>query len=315
MPGPVTAKTKFEPEFGWAKLPHPMSFREATSVTVDSKDNVYVFNRSGRWPVMVFDRAGNFLSDWGEGEFTRPHAIRADPDDNLFLADDSHIIDKRSRDGKLLMRLGEHGKPAAWQGGDPFNRPTDIAIHPSSGDLFITDGYGNSRVHHFDKDGKHIKSWGVSGSRPGQLSLPHNICMMGDDKVVVCDRENFRLQVFTLDGEFVRQRNMHRPMAIYDGRGADTSIYVAEAGAPAVQAGVKRLGLCVVVLDRDLNEVNRFGNELGGEGVDQFLAPHGMAVDSEGSVYVAEVSFTAYGSHLDPPREVPSLRKWKRVSG
>ncbi len=315
MPGPVTASTKFEPEFGWAKLPHPMNFQEATSVAVDSQDNVYVFNR-GKWPVMIFDRAGNFRNDWGDGVFDRPHGIRTDADDNLYCIDDlAHMVEKRTRDGELLMRLGERGKAAERQEGDPFNRPTDVAVHPKSGDIYVSDGYGNSRVHRYDRDGKHLLSWGEPGSRPGQFSLPHNIAMVGDDRVIVCDRENFRLQVFTLDGEFVQQVIAHRPMAIYSGRHADSNIYVAEAGAPPVQAGVKRLGLDVVIYDSEFNEVGRFGNELGGEGADQFLAPHGMAVDSEGSVYVAEVSYTAYGSQLDPPREVPSLRKWKRVSG
>lgn len=315
MPAQVTAKTKFEPEFGWAKLPHPMTFKEATSVTVDSKDNVYVFNR-GKWPVMVFDSSGNFQSTWGAGEFDRAHGIRTDADDNLYMADDlAHMVEKRSTDGKLIFRLGERGKPAAQQSGDPFNRPTDIAIHPDTGELFITDGYGNSRVHRYTPDGKLIKSWGKSGSRPGEFSLPHNICMLGTDRVVVCDRENFRLQVFTLDGEFVQQVPAHRPISIFAGKGEDKSIYVAEAGPPPVQAGVKRLGCDVVVFDHDFKEITRFGNELPGEGVDQFMSPHAMAVDSKGAVYVAEVSFTAYGSQLDPPREVVSLRKWNRVSG
>lgn len=315
MPGPVTADTKFEPVFGWAKLPHPMNFKEATSVAVDSEDNVYVFNR-GNWPLMVFDREGNFLSEWGQGEFDRPHGIRIDQEDNLYLIDDiAHMVEKRTKDGKLLMRLGERGKAAEWQEGEPFNRPTDVAVHPETGDIFVSDGYGNSRVHRFTKDGTHNLSWGEPGSRPGQFSLPHNITMLGNQHVMVCDRENFRLQIFTLDGESVQQVISHRPMAIYAGRNADSNVYVAEAGAPAVQAGVKRLGLDVVIYDREMKEVGRFGNESGGEGVDQFLAPHGMAVDSEGSVYVAEVSFTAHGSQLDPPREVVSLRKWKRVSG
>ena len=315
MPAQVTKTTKFEPEFGWAKLPHPMTFKEATSVAVDSQDRVYVFNR-GNWPVMVFDRDGRFLQTWGAGEFDRPHGIRCDLDDNLYLADDlGHMVEKRSLDGKLIFRIGERGRPAAWQEGDPFNRPTDIAIHPDSGDLFITDGYGNSRVHHYDANGRLIKSWGEPGSRPGQFSLPHNICMLGTDRVAVCDRENFRLQVFTLDGEFVEQVHAHRPIAIYAGKGDDASIYLAEAGPPPVQEGVRRLGCRVRVFDRDFKEITRFGGEHRGEGVDQFLAPHGMAVDSAGSVYVAEVSYTSYGSMQTPPREVVSLRKWKRVSG
>jgi DNA-binding beta-propeller fold protein YncE len=315
MPAPVTAKTKYEPEFGWAKLPHPMTFKEATSVAVDSKDNVYVFNR-GKWPLMKFDKQGNFITTWGAGDFDRPHGIRTDKDDNLYLIDDvAHMVEKRTTDGKLLMRLGERGKAAAKQEGDPFNRPTDVAVHPVSGDIFVSDGYGNSRVHRFDKNGKHILSWGEPGSREGQFSLPHNICFVGNDKVAVCDRENFRLQVFTLDGKYVQQVHAHRPIAMFGGGNAGSNIFVAEAGPPAVQAGVKRLGECVRVFDSNFNELVRFGNELPGEGPDQFIAPHGMAVDSEGSVYVAEVSYTSYSSHLEPPREVVSLRKWKRVSG
>jgi len=315
MVNAATSATIYEPAPLWAKVPHPMRFKEATSVAVDSKDNVYVFNR-GPNPVIIFDKEGNFLETWGAGEFTRPHGITIDAEDNLFLADDdAHVIEKRTKEGKLLFTIGEKGKAAAWQEGDPFNRPTHVAIGPESGELFITDGYGNSRVHRFDYSGKHIQSWGEPGSLPGQFSLPHNIAMNGSDKVTVADRENFRLQTFTIDGEFVEQIHSHRPIAITNGKGTDTNLYVAEAGAPPVQAGVRRLGLRVVVMDREGNEATRFGNELGGEGHDQFLAPHGMSIDSEGSVYVAEVSYTAFGSLQNPPREVASLRKWKRISG
>lgn len=315
MVKPAIPTTVYEPVPFWAKLPHPMFFKEATSVAVDSRDNVYVFNR-GDHPVIIFDREGNFLETWGAGEFLRPHGITIDGEDNLYLADDdAHMIEKRTKDGGLIFRLGEKGKPSAWQNGDPFNRPTHVAVHPETGELFISDGYGNSRIHKYDSDGKHITSWGEPGSLEGQFSLPHNIAMNGTDKVTLCDRENFRLQTFTTDGEFVKQIHCHRPMAITDGKGDDANLYVAEAGPPPVQEGVRRLGRRVVVMDRSGNEVTRFGNELGGEGHDQFLAPHGMAVDSEGSVYVAEVSFTAFGSQQDPVREVISLRKWKRTSG
>ena len=303
----------YEPVPYWAKLPHPMRFKEATSVAVDSSDRVYVFNR-GDWPLMVFDSDGNYLESWGEGEFDRPHGLFIDVEDNLYMADDGgHFVDKRTSSGDLIFRLGERGRPAAWQEGEPFNRPTDIVVHPDNGDVFISDGYGNSRVHKYDSDGNHIKSWGEPGWMDGQFSLPHNLCLLGDDRIVVCDRENFRLQVFSLDGEYVGQKHMHRPIASSNGRGADECIYVAEAGAPAVQKGVRNLGNCVVVLDRDLNEVDRFGGDLPGEGHDQFIAPHGIATDSTGAVYVAEVSYTNTGSRLDPPREVVSLRKWVLV--
>ncbi len=315
MPKPATSRTKYEPVFGWPALPHPMAFKEATSVGVDSGDRVYVFNR-GRWPLTVFEKDGRFVESWGAGEFDRPHGIHVDPDDNLWLIDDlGHFIQKRDGKGKLLLQLGQRGKPAPWQGGKPFNRPTHVAVHPKTGDVFVSDGYGNSAVHRYDRKGKHIKSWGTPGSMPGEFSLPHNICLLGDDRLVVCDRENFRLQVFTLDGKFVQQHHMHRPIAIFAGRGDDTNIYVGEAGAPPVQAGVPGLGLRVVVLNRDLETVTTFGAGTSGEKPDQFTAPHGIAVDSEGSVYVAEVSFTAFGSQQNPPREVISLRKWRRVRG
>ena len=93
----------------------------------------------------------------------------------------------------------------------------------------------------------------------GQFSLPHNICLLEGDKIVVADRENFRIQIFGLDGEYLGQKHMHRPIACANGRAGDDRIYVAEAGAPAVQAGVRDLGQRVVVLDTDLNEVDSFG--------------------------------------------------------
>jgi DNA-binding beta-propeller fold protein YncE len=301
----------FEPVPYWAKLPHPMFFKEATSVAVDSRDRVYVFNR-GQNPMIVFDRDGNFLDTWGAGKFNRPHGIYADAGDDLFLADDlDHTVRKVSRDGsKTRFVLGTSGKPAPWQGGGIFNRPTHIAISPVSGDVFITDGYGNSRVHRFTAKGRHVLSWGEPGDLPGQFSLPHNLTILPDGRVVVCDRENFRIQVFSEDGKYLDQWHMHRPIAIASD--ADY-VYVGEAGAPPVQKGVPNLGLRVSVLDHSGALVTRFGNPQGGEGPDQFLAPHGIAIDSRGDVYIAEVSYTAFGSLQTPPREVTSLRKWRRA--
>jgi DNA-binding beta-propeller fold protein YncE len=266
--------------------------------------------------MIIFDREGNFIATWGEGSFKRPHELTMDGEDNLYLVDDfDHTIRKTTAEGKVLMVLGTPGKPAPAHKGGIFNRPTHVAVHPVTGDLFVSDGYGNSHIHKFDKHGKHIKTWGGSGSDPGQFSLPHSICMAGEDRLMVCDRENFRMQMFTTEGEFVKEWHMHRPMGLDIGKGADTSIYVGEAGAPPVMAGVPNLGQRIKILGRDGKEITRFGNPKAGEGLDQFLAPHSVAVDSHGDVYVAEVSYTAYGSQLDPPREVVSLRKWRRVEG
>jgi len=305
---------KFEPVPNWAKLPMGISFYgDCGGVATDSKDNVYVFNR-GTDPVCVFDESGNFIRSFGHDEFDRPHGIEIDSEDNIYLVDDGpgNFVQKRNNDGKVIFTVGERGNAALWQGGDMFNRPTDIAIHPRTGELFISDGYGNSRVHKLSPDGKHIKSWGVPGSGDGEFSLPHNISMIGDDKVIVADRENFRLQIFSTDGEYLDQWHIHHPMSVTEGKNDDKNLYVGEMGPPEVQNGVPGLGNRIVVLTPDGERITHFGNDLPGQNPDQFVAPHGVTTDSKGNVYVGEVAWTFWYSKKDPHPlgELVSLRKW-----
>ena len=146
--------SNYSPVPSWCKLPYGMTFKnDATSVAVDSKDNVYVFCR-GPVPLFIFDSEGNYINSWGEGEFLRPHGICLDKNDDLYLIDDQgHMIEKRTKEGKLIFRLGEKGKSSVRQSGDIFNLPTDAIVDPDNGDIFISDGYGNSRVHKFDTEG------------------------------------------------------------------------------------------------------------------------------------------------------------------
>lgn len=301
----------YTPEAHWCKLPYGMTFRnDATSVAVDSKDNVYFFSR-GPVPVMIFDSEGNFIDAWGENEFIRPHGITLDKEDNVYLIDDQgHMVEKRTKEGKLIFRIGEKGKAAERQSGDMFNLPTDAAIDPDTGEIFVSDGYGNSRVHKFDPTGKLIKSWGTPGSGPGEFSLPHNIVLTSDKKIIVADRENFRLQLFTTDGEFIDQWHIHHPMSVTEG--PDGNIFVGEMGPPPVQEGVRNLGNCVSILSPDGKVIEKLGDELPGPNPNQFVAPHGIAVDSKGSVYVAEVAWTYWYSRQEPTPigEVRSVRKW-----
>ena len=303
----------YTPEAHWCKLPYGMTFRnDATSVAVDSKDNVYFFSR-GPVPVMIFDSEGNFIDAWGENEFIRPHGITLDKEDNVYLIDDQgHMVEKRTKEGKLIFRIGEKGQAAEKQSGDMFNLPTDAAIDPDTGEIFVSDGYGNSRVHKFDPTGKLIKSWGTPGSGPGEFSLPHNIVLTSDKKIIVADRENFRLQLFTTDGEFIDQWHIHHPMSVTEG--PDGNIFVGEMGPPPVQEGVRNLGNCVSILSPDGKVIEKLGDELPGPNPNQFVAPHGIAVDSKGSVYVAEVAWSEWYSRQDPTPvgEVRSVRKWNR---
>ena len=140
-----------------------------------------------------------------------------------------------------------------------------------------------------------------------------NITFHEEGFLVVCDRENFRVQFFDTNGSFVRQIHFHRPQAICSGKGVFSGkLIISEAGSPSLnQSNVPNLGNLIKIIDFDGKEICRFGNSLGGELPDQFISPHGITQDNDGNIYVAEVSYTAYGSKLNPPQEVVSLRKWK----
>ena len=205
---------------GWGKLPDGWSFVEATAVGVDSKDNVYVYNR-GAHPVIIFDRQGKFLRSWGEGMTSRAHGITIGPDDTVWLTDDgNHTIRQYTADGKLLLSIGDPDKPSPAHGGKPFNRPTHVALSPQTGDIYISDGYGNSRVHKYDPKGRLLLSWGEPGTDPGCFNIPHNIATDAEGLVYVADRENHRVQVFDAKGHYQYQiNNLHRACALYVDRG------------------------------------------------------------------------------------------------
>jgi DNA-binding beta-propeller fold protein YncE len=302
---------------GWGKLPEGWRYVEAAGVAVDSRDNVYVFNR-GEHPVIVFDREGNFLRSWGEGLVGRAHGITIGPDDEVWLTDDgNHTIRKFTPEGKLFLTIGDPDKPATLQSGKPFNRPTHVALSPLTGDLYISDGYGNSRVHKYDPKGRHLFSWGEPGTDPGCFNLPHNIATDAEGLVYVADRENHRVQVFDAEGRYLAQiNNLHRPCGLLIDRREGGTIYVGELGTDlAVNQSVPNLGGRVSILSLKGDLLGRIGDRFRGEKPGQFIAPHGVVNDSRGDLYVAEVSYTAKGRHENPPREIRSLQKFVRVAG
>src|SRR5258708_23819708 len=154
----------------WAKLPEGWESRDVAAVAVDSKDRVYVFNR-GQHPMMVFDRDGNFLRSWGEGLFPRAHGLDIGPDGTLYCTDDGdHTMRHCTPEGKVLMTLGISGKPAPYMSGQPFHRCTHTSLSPN-GAIYVSDGYGNARVHKYAPDGRLLMSWGEPGTDPGQFNI------------------------------------------------------------------------------------------------------------------------------------------------
>jgi streptogramin lyase len=229
---------------------------------------VYCFNRSKEHPVVVFDRDGSYLHSWGAGLFDFPHIIRADKDDNLWLVDrDLAQMMLFTTEGKLLRTIGKRGyrsdtgvsptnfRSDAWvevkRGAEPFNLPTDIDVAPN-GDIFVTDGYGNARVHKFAPDGTLMFSWGEPGSAPGQFNLPHSIWIDRRGRLLVADRENNRVQIFDQQGKLLE-------------------IWPTELIGPAI-----------IYVDR----VDMQGNRLAQWGDAMYKSCHGIWGDSHGDIYV-----------------------------
>ena len=317
---------RFRAVSDWAQIPANLNFVEAIGVTVGANDRVYVFNR-GEPAVFIFQEDGQFVESWGDNCFVRPHGICAASDGTLYLTDDlGHRVSQFASDGELLRDIGPAGEPsdtgiegfdyrAITAGAGPFNLPTNVAI-ADDGHLFVSDGYGNARIHQFDPSGVLVRSWGGPGDGDGQFNVPHGICVDSRGRVLVADRENSRIQVFERDGSFVEQwRDVVRPCQVFASGGV---IFVAELGN---QNGRFRwhpeperpTGGRASVFDADGKLLSRWGGGLDARCHDGFYACHDICVDSKGDVYVGEVAVTAAKAGGDDPTGLPTLRKFSRV--
>ncbi len=262
----------------WAGLPPGEQFGMVSAVATDSRDRVYALQRKDP-PIVVFDRDGNFLNSWGNGAFLFPHGIHI-ANDVVYVADrDSSVCIVYTLDGKPIQMLGRHGVhsdtgcelPASLvpRAAGPFNYPSELVPSPS-GDLYVSDGYRNARVHRFTDHGQLKTSWGEPGkTEPNQFHLPHSLVVGNDGTVYVCDRENHRIQVFSVEGDFLTMwTDVQRPMDIsIDSEGV---FYVSEGSVDGSSARVS-------ILDGDGKVLSRF--DCRGSG-------HGSWVDSHGDIYV-----------------------------
>lgn len=205
--------TEYDVDPTWPQRPENISDKGWVSgLAIDDKDQVWFF-RKGPDPVQVYTADGKFVRSWGEGQFVNPHQLRIDPEGNIWVADFGlHIVQKFTPEGKLLLTLGVRGEKGEDE--THFNMPTDMAITPA-GDIFITDGYGNRRIVHCDKNGKFVKAWGKYGTAPGSFVLPHAIVVDSKGRLYIADRNSGRIQVFDQDGKFLDQwSNLIMPWGI-----------------------------------------------------------------------------------------------------
>jgi DNA-binding beta-propeller fold protein YncE len=294
---------------GWGELRPDWIWGQVGAVSVDSDDNVHVFTRAEH-PYRVYDRSGKMIDSWGEGIFEDAHGMCITPDDTTYFVDrEPQIVLKFNKQGRHRLTLGTRGQHSdtgytrdvrvagdpnlsggglpmrngVGHPGPPFHHPTDVSVS-ASGEIYVSDGYRNSRVHKYSPDGVLLKSWGEVGhaeelrgtkDKPGYFHTVHSV-WEHDGKVYVADRESNRIQIFTPDGEYLDMwTGFGRPTKLYvDPR--ENLMYVAE------------LEDRFSIVDLDGNVVGRYGAERSHD-PGKFWGPHGIWTDSEGSIYVAEV--------------------------
>ena len=269
-----TGKYTYELIRDFFKLPAGQTFGLVSRVAADAQDRVYVFQRKDP-PVVVFDRDGKYLGAWGSGEVTDPHGLKI-VGDTVYTTDRSDSAAKSfTLDGKVKLALGTPGQHSdtgevtnwlAQRAAGPFNHPTEMLAHPN-GDIYVTDGYRNARVHRFSADGKLKASWGTPGHGPGQFHLPHSIAFDPEGRLYVADRANKRVQIFTPDGEF---------LGMWTGMGGPNDITRANDGTFVIaeqEDGDKPAYVCV--RDAQGNVLTRLESR----------HVHGAGVDSRGDIY------------------------------
>ncbi len=310
---------------GWGSLPEGLELGDVPAVGVDSQDRVFVFTRAQK-PVIVLDREGSVLAAWGEGLFARPHGIYVAPDDTLWCVDDfGQRVLHLTPEGDVLQRIEAPDQSAVTcyrpgyphsvvRSSPPFCYPTSACLSAGEDRVWVSDGYGNARIHEFSIDGSLLASWGDPGTELRQFVIPHGVLADHEGRLFVSDRENERVQILDERGSVLAVwSGVHCPNNVV----AYGGVYaLAELGRTVQGTGADM----VVVPDAMRARITICDSEgsvlaemrLPGSASDTvWFAPHGIAVDSRGDIYVGEVT-TAYSQGHAP--KLPTLHKLVRLS-
>lgn len=261
----------------WAKLPKGMYIGECSGVATDKDDNVWVFNR-GKSPILKFDKTGRLLDAWENVPVTSSHGIKVDPDGNVWTVDvGANSVKKWARDGRMLMQIGNAGGAAGTnESKDAFNKPTGIAFEPN-GDFWVSDGYVNSRVVKFNKNGEFLMQiGGKKGTGDGEFDTVHDVAIDNRGRIYVADRENRRVQIFSSEGKLINKwTNLGSPWGLaYSEK--ESAIYIGD--------GYNNRIVKVNLEGQVLGTYGQYGKIPG-----RFDFIHHMAVDSSGAIYAAEI--------------------------
>jgi sugar lactone lactonase YvrE len=289
---------------GFIKMPPNVYLGEGIGVATNSKGHVFVYTRSRETRLFEFDQTGKFVHEIGEGlyGFQFAHAVRVDPQDNVWAVDEgTNMVIKFNPQGRVLMVLGRRPEPVegvlvtpGFGGPVPpaepyvFNRPTDVAWD-AAGDIFVSDGYGNSRVVKYDKNGRFIATVGTRGSEPGELNLPHTMATDAKGNVYVGDRSNSRVQVFDNDLKFKAiYDQVGAPWAMCITPGPHQYLYVSNSNPDSNNAEIAAVTGEVYKMELDGTILGKFGK--AGKQVGEFATIHELDCHSENELMTAEIN-------------------------
>jgi DNA-binding beta-propeller fold protein YncE len=287
----TTSRYVFDPT--WPHKPDRFKWGQMPGITVDTHDHVYIFARS-QPGVQVYQTDGTLLRAWDIEDVSGAHYIRIGPAGNVWAANiENHVVRKYSPKGKLLLTLGEVGRAGTDE--RHFDKPTDMAILPS-GDIFVSDGYGNRRVIHFDATGKYVNQWGEAGTKPGQFALPHSIVADSHGRLYVADRENARIQVFDTKGKpLAVWANVITPWGLWMTK--NDEIWVC--GSSCVKEDGTDEWIVLPPSDQVVMKLNQKGEVLLRVPLRKTIVPpgksgelnwvHGVALDSQGNLYLGDI--------------------------